>query len=140
MPILAADHLMAVVGMCCGDDAAHAGAIELWHSDLATSADMTLADPYYGTTTKVFESIARHVSFRRGSGLPGIVWDTGMPLLIDDLGRGQRLLRATSASRVGTNRGLAIPCNQPGPGTWVLAFLSALGTPLARRNQPAGGG
>lgn len=32
-----------------------------------------------------------------------------------------------------TSRGLAIPCTQTGPDTWVLAFLLALGTPLARR-------
>ena len=70
---------------------------------------------------------------RRGTGLPGIVWDTGMPMFIDDLGRGQRFLRAASATKVGINRGLAIPCAQTGPDTWVLAFLSALGTPLARR-------
>lgn len=133
IPILAGDYLMAVVVMFCGDDAAHAGAIELWHNDPAVSADMTLADAYYGTTAEAFEYIARHVSFRRGTGLPGIVWDTGMPLFIDDLGRGQRFLRAASATKVGINRGLAIPCAQPGPGTWVLAFLSALGTPLARR-------
>lgn len=133
IPLLAGDYLMAVVVMFCGDDAAHAGAIELWRNDPALSPDMTLADAYYGTTAEAFEYIARHVSFRRGTGLPGIVWDTGMPMFIDDLGRGQRFLRAASATKVGINRGLAIPCAQTGPDTWVLAFLSALGTPLARR-------
>jgi len=133
IPILAGEFLMAVVVMFCGDDAAHAGAIELWHNDPARSTDMTLADAYYGTTAEAFEYIARHVSFRRGTGLPGIVWDTGMPMYIEDLGRGQRFLRAASATKVGINRGLAIPCAGPAPDTWVLAFLSALGTPLARR-------
>jgi len=133
IPILAGDYLMAVVVMFCGDDAAHAGAIELWHNDPVRSSDMTLADAYYGTTAEAFEYIARHVSFRRGTGLPGIVWDTGMPMYIEDLGRGQRFLRAASATKVGINRGLAIPNSGPGPDTWVLAFLSALGTPLARR-------
>ena len=133
IPLMAGDFLLAVVVMFCGDDATHAGAIELWHNDASQSTDMTLADAYYGTTAEAFESIARHVSFRRGTGLPGIVWDTGMPLFIDDLGRGQRFLRAASATKVGINRGLAIPCANPGQGTWVLAFLSALGTPLALR-------
>jgi DNA-binding transcriptional ArsR family regulator len=133
IPLLAGDYLMAVVVMFCGDDAAHAGAIELWRNDPAQSPDMTLADAYYGTTAEAFEYIARHVSFRRGTGLPGIVWDTGMPMFIDDLGRGQRFLRAASATKVGINRGLAIPCANSGSETWVLAFLSALGSPLARR-------
>ena len=43
IPLLAGDYLMAVV-MFCGDDAAHAGAIELWRNNPADSADMTLAD------------------------------------------------------------------------------------------------
>ena len=133
IPLLSGDYLMAVVVMFCGDDAVHAGAIELWHNNPADSADMSLADAYYGTTAEAFEYIARHVSFRRGTGLPGIVWDTGMPMFIDDLGRGQRFLRASSATKVGINRGLAIPCANTGPDSWVLAFLSALGTPLARR-------
>ncbi len=133
IPLLAGDFLMAVVVMFCGDDASHAGAIELWHNDPAQSADMNLADAYYGSTSEAFEYIARHLSFRRGTGLPGIVWDTGMPVFIDDLGRGQRFLRAASATKVGINRGLGLPCAHSGTGTWVLAFLSALGTPLARR-------
>lgn len=71
VPLLAGDCLMAVVVMMfCGDDAAHAGAIELWRNDPALSPDMTLADACYGTTAEAFEYIARHVGFRRGTGQP----------------------------------------------------------------------
>jgi hypothetical protein len=42
-------------------------------------------------------------------------------------------MRADSAQRVGINRGLALPCATPGLDTYVLAFLSALGTPIAKR-------
>ncbi len=89
--------------------------------------------PCVKRTAEAFATIARHVSLRRCTGLPGIVWDTGMPLFVDDLGRSQRFLRAASATKVGINRGPAMPCAKPGQGTWALAFLSALGTPLALR-------
>lgn len=87
---------------------------------------MTLADACGGTTAEAFERSARHVGLRRDTGLAGIVWDTGMPLFIDDLGHRQRFLRAPSATKVAINQGLAIPCANPGQGTRVLAFLSAL--------------
>ena len=56
-----------------------------------------------------------------------------MPVIMEDLGRSRRFLRWESAQRVGVNRGVGIPCGRDGEGAWVLTFLSALGTPIARR-------
>ena len=133
VPIYAGDFLTSVLVIFCGDDEAHAGAIELWHNDPAESNDMTLDDGYYGTTADTFEFMSRRTSFRRGNGLPGIAWESGLPVFFEDLGKSARFLRADTAQKVGINRGFAIPC--PGRGTefYVLAFLSALGTPIARR-------
>ena len=50
VPIFAGDFLTSVLVIFCGDDEAHAGAIELWHNDPAESHDMTLVDGYYGST------------------------------------------------------------------------------------------
>jgi len=133
MPIFAGDYLSAVVVFFCGDDDEHAGAIELWRNDPAESKDMTLADAHYGRTGDTFEFISRRTSFRPGTGLPGLAWLQRSPVFLPDLGRGSGFLRADSAVRVGINRGLAIPCSTPGRETWVLAMLSALGTPIARR-------
>jgi hypothetical protein len=49
------------------------------------------------------------------------------------MGKGSGFLRGDSAVQVGTNRGLALPCATPGRSQFVLAQLSALGTPIARR-------
>jgi hypothetical protein len=133
VPIFAGDFLTSVLVLFCGDDQEHAGAIELWHNDPAQSVDMKLVDGYYGTTAEVFEFTSRHTTFRRGSGLPGAVWESGMPLFIGDLGKSKRFLRADSATKVGINRGFAIPCPVRDDQVWVLDFLSALGTPIARR-------
>jgi hypothetical protein len=133
VPIFAGDFLNAVLVLFCGDDQEHAGAIELWHNDPALGPDMTLVDGYYGNTAEAFEYVARRTSFRRGNGLPGIVWDGGKPLFIEDLGKSARFLRASTATRVGINRGFAVPCPVPTPDHFVMAFLSALGTPIVRR-------
>lgn len=133
VPIFAGDVLTSVLVIFCGDDDAHAGAIELWRNDPAESKDMTLVDGYYGSTGDAFEYSARRMALRRGHGLPGLVWDSGLPLFMDDLGRGGRFLRADSAQQVGINRGFALPCSSLGPEHHVMAFLSALATPLVRR-------
>jgi hypothetical protein len=50
-----------------------------------------------------------------------------------DLGKGTRLIRSDSAVKVGINRGFACPCATRGHDIYVLAFLSALATPIVRR-------
>jgi len=133
LPICAGDFLNAVVVIFCGDDASHAGAIELWHNDPHASRDMTLVDGYYGSTGDTFEFISRSVSFRPGTGLPGMAWEQQAPVFLEDLGRGSGFLRADSAVKVGINRGFAMPCSTSGDEHYVMAFLSALATPIAHR-------
>ena len=133
IPIFAGDFLTSVLVMFCGDDEAHAGAIELWHNDPAESSDMQLVDGYYGTTADTFEYMSRRTTFRRGSGLPGLAWEAGAPVFFEDLGKSARFLRADNATKVGINRGYAIPCPTQRDEAYVMTFLSALGTPIARR-------
>jgi hypothetical protein len=133
MPIFAGDFLTAVMVIFCGDDDAHAGAIELWANDPAASKDMLLDDGYYGSTADAFEFISRRTAFRQGHGLPGMAWESRLPVFQEDLGKGERFLRADSAIKVGINRGFALPCATRGTSTFVMAFLSAMATPIVRR-------
>ncbi|MCM8610878.1 GAF domain-containing protein [Accumulibacter sp.] len=133
LPVFAGDFLTAVLVIFCGDDEDHAGAIELWSNDPAASKDMTLDDGYYGTTADAFEFISRRTAFREGYGLPGLAWQSRLPVFQEDLGKGERFLRADSAIKVGINRGFVLPCATRGPSTFVLAFLSAIATPIVRR-------
>ena len=132
LPIFKGDALSAVMLMFCGDDAEHAGAIELWHNARGSS-DMGLDEGYYGSTSEIFEFMSRQTDFRKGIGLPGLAWESGVPVFLPDLGKGTRFLRSDSAQKVGINRGIAVPCSIPGADTWILTFLSALATPIARR-------
>jgi hypothetical protein len=133
VPIFKGEQLSAVMVIFCGDDADHAGAIELWANDPAETKDMTLVDGYYGTTGDTFEFISRSTSFRRGNGLPGMAWDKQKPVFLEDLGKGSGFLRADGAVKVGINRGFAIPCSTLDGSNHVMAFLSALATPIARK-------
>jgi hypothetical protein len=141
LPIFAGDALKAVLVMFCGDDDEHVGAIELWRNDPETSREMSLDDGYYGGTADAFEFISRRTSFHKGIGLPGMAWQADAPVFMPDLGKSSRFLRADSAIKVGINRGFAFPCANRGDEHFVLAFLSALATPLVRRLEiwsPAG--
>jgi len=133
LPIFTGDYLSSVVVFFCGDDATHAGAIEVWKNDPAQSKDMTLSDGHYGRTGDTFEYLSRRTAFRPGTGLPGLTWLQRAPVFLPDLGRSSGFLRADGAVKVGINRGFAIPCATPGREQYVLALLSALGTPIARR-------
>jgi hypothetical protein len=131
LPIFSGDFLIAVMVLFCGDDREHVGAVEVWHAPRG-SFEMSLVDGYYGTAD-AFEWFSRHTKFMCGIGLPGQVWATGMPVIMADLGRARRFLRWESAERAGLNRGVGIPCGRDTASPWVLTFLSALGTPIARR-------
>lgn len=131
LPLFAGKRLCTVVVLFCSDAADLAGAIELWHNQPEESTDMTLLSGYYGNTGDTFEFLSSHTSFRRGTGLPGRTWAGQAPVFMPDLGRGSGFLRADSALKVGINRGFAVPCGSTDGNIYVLAFLSALATPIA---------
>jgi hypothetical protein len=56
-----------------------------------------------------------------------------MPLIMKDLLNSKDFLRAAQAVEIGISRGLAIPYAPVSGHTYVLTFLSARNTPLARR-------
>lgn len=132
MPVFAGDYLLAVLVLFCGDDDDHVGAIELWHNDPAESYDMGLVEGYYGIAEN-FEYVSRRTQFRPGFGLPGITWKSGMPELLGDLWSSEKFLRKDDARKAGLSKGLGVPfLYEPGQH-YVMTFLSAMGTPIARR-------
>jgi hypothetical protein len=133
IPILAGEEIKAVLGLLCGSDKdANVGAIELWHNDAERSHELTLVDGYYGAAEN-FEFNSRHTSIPRGYGLPGRAWKADEPVIIDDLGENSQFMRAREAAGAGIDVGLAIPYTTSASETWVISFLSAARTPIARR-------
>ena len=131
VPIFAGQFLTSVLVLFCGDDHEHIGALEVWHTPDGSS-QMKLLDGYFGNAEK-FKIAARHTQFGCGIGLPGQVWQSGMPIILADMGQSTRVLRWETAQQVGINRGIGIPCGRDGDDPYVLTMLSALGTPIAHR-------
>lgn len=142
LPLFHGEALSGVVVLFCGpnrfdgDDgtADGEGAVEVWRHNARVSSDMTLVDGYFGgRVAEGFAAISRDTYLPRGSGLPGIAWQKGAAVLIDDLGQAGKFVRAESAVEAGINRGLAIPCSTPGDDSYVLSLLSTVETPIALR-------
>lgn len=137
VPVFAGAVLTGVLVLFCGAAAAgpaDEGSVELWRHQARVSSDMTLVDGYFaGRTARGFESLTRDASLPRGSGLPGMAWQKGRTVLIDDLAQSSRFLRAGSAAEAGVQVGLAVPCITPGDDAYVLALLASPETPIAQR-------
>lgn len=129
IPIFAEDVLKAVLVVLCGDDDAHAGAIEVWGQE---GGALALDDGYYGTAAD-FEDVSKGVTFARGSGLPGGVWASNTPILMRDLGAPYGFLRAEGARKAGLKHGIGLPVPVPGDKDYILTLLSSEDTPIARR-------
>lgn len=129
IPTYDGSDLKAVMVFLCGHEGHRIGALELWHAPDG-EPQMALHEGYFGVAEK-FEFTSRNTQFSRKVGLPGLVWDSGLPLVMEDLGRSGQFVRSGSADKVGINRGVAIPCHaRPGTGTWVVTFLSARNSPI----------
>jgi hypothetical protein len=134
LPIFSGDFLLAVVVFLCGDDDDHAGAIEVWCNNPANKHALHVMDGYYGTLTK-FEKTSRLANMLKGQGIPGLAWETGMPVLMEDIGNNDEFIRASEARQAGITTGLGIPTGTSNDMTYVMAFLSAKATPIAKRIQ-----
>ena len=131
IPIFAGDFLQAVVVFLCGEDELHSGAIELWGTHTEFDEELNLIDGYYGNL-KRFEWVSRQLTFTKGTGLPGTVWQMHMPLIIPDLRTSKSFVRANIADEVGITTGLGIPFFNKQGNEYTLTFFSALGTTIAR--------
>ncbi|MEZ5451506.1 MAG: GAF domain-containing protein [Thiothrix sp.] len=132
IPVFAGDFLLAVVVLFCGKGDEASGAIEVWGNADGSARELKLVEGYYGDLER-FEWISRRLAIMRNHGLPGIAWETGQPFMMRDLGSSGTFLRAHNAAEAGITTGLAIPFSIFEGGVRILTFLSAKGTPIARR-------
>lgn len=134
IPIFSGEFIMAVVVFLCGNDHHYAGAIEVWSNSAGENTELVVIDGYYGTLDD-FDSMSRKMKFTKGSGLPGQVWKTGMPVLIEDLGLSPAFIRSADARKSGITTVLGIPVSVVANQVYIMTFLSAKATPIARRIQ-----
>ena len=134
IPIFSGEFLLAVVMFLCGDDEEHAGAIEVWSNAPANDHLLQVTDGYYGTLHH-FETLSRQIKMPIGEGIPGLVWALGMPVLIEDIGKPETFMRGIEAQKAGITTCLGIPVADNGRQTYIMTFLSAKATPIAKRIQ-----
>ncbi|CAG7855764.1 hypothetical protein MCAMS1_00009 [biofilm metagenome] len=134
LPIFSGDFLLAVVVFLCGDDEELAGAIEVWSSDSEDKEKLGVTAGYYGILEH-FENMSKLIKLTKGNGMAGMAWATGMPILIEDISQTNDFIRAGDAQQAGITTGLAIPVANYNEQCYVMTFLSAKATPLAKRIQ-----
>jgi hypothetical protein len=129
LPWFRGNTLVAVVVFLCGNRAETGGCIEVWEP--TEQRLLVHMDGYYGRLS-AFEDVSRVMRFPLGAGLPGTVWERGLPHIMEDLRNSSSFMRASAAQESGVASGLGIPLLCGGRVTHVVTFLSAETTPLAR--------
>ncbi|MDL2336390.1 MAG: GAF domain-containing protein, partial [Pseudomonadota bacterium] len=134
LPYFAHGEITAVLVLFCGHDPVQASALELWHHNARVTTDMTLADGAYGSAEQSFEAISRDTYLPRGIGLPGLAWQRGASVFLEDLASVPgRFLRSETAAAAGLLRGLAVPVGSRVDDCHVVTFLAGARLPLALR-------
>lgn len=134
MPVMAGEFLMAVIVFLCGGDENHMGAIEVWANTPEHSNELNVIDGYYGTLD-YFENISRKTTLVKGSGLPGIVWEKECPIIMEDIGNSSVFIRSRDAKKAEITKGIGIPVAIHQKQVYIMTFLSAKSTPIAKRMQ-----
>jgi hypothetical protein len=129
LPWFRGNTIAAVVVFFCGSRAETGGCIEVWEPN--EQQLLVHMDGYYGSLT-AFEDVSRVMRFPLGQGLPGAVWEHGLPHIVEDLRSSTSFMRAAAARECGVQSGLGIPLFCGGRVDHVVTFLSAESTPLAR--------
>jgi len=105
-------------------------AAELWTGREGRSELCLSASSYTGLDR--FAKLSPYISFPKGSGLPGMVWETNIPQIIDGLSQSHRFMRATGAASEGLDLGFGMPCVNGGTLHAVALLLSGQRDPVAR--------
>ena len=105
------------------------GVVEVWQP-VTPHAEVRLADGHYGHLER-FHNVSSFVRFERGSGLPGMVWQRGEPVLQDDLPNHPGFLRAAGASAGDLVTAVGIPVIDDDFRAAVVLISSKL-SPMAR--------
>jgi hypothetical protein len=129
LPLFRGYELTSIVVFLCGSREQTGGCIELWRP--SSAGRLEHVDGYYGKLSG-FESVSQGLSFALGEGLPGMVWQRGLPHVEPDLGASSVFVRAEAARKYGVRAGLGLPIYSGGAIQDIALLLSAADTPLAR--------
>ena len=131
IPVFSGEFLIAVVVFLCGGNNNEAGALELWASESTHNDKLSLVEGYYGCLSNL-ETTSRNIKFNKGQGLPGVIWDYHIPMLIADPANSAIFDRASHSTINSINTALGFPFRNR-QTDYVISLLSSNDTPIARR-------
>lgn len=106
----------------------HAETSALW----LLSDDLQTIDCRHVETTKLTRAIElfvnsnlKHASFAKGDGLPGVVWDQGVPVWTPLSGKDDRFPRAQMAASAGFNSAIGVPIKVKDEFFGMIEFFSS---------------
>ena len=107
VPIFDGEQFVAVLLFLCHTSDISAAAFESWVLD-ETRHELTPGTGFYANLDR-FRRMTQYLRFPYGAGLPGDVWQSRMPRLLDRLADSTDFLRASGADAEGLDFGLAVP-------------------------------
>lgn len=131
VPVFDGEELVSVLLFLCHTSEISAAAFESWIIE-ETRNELMPGTCFY-TNLDRFRRMTQYLRFPYGAGLPGDVWQTRMPRLINRLANSTDFLRASGADAEGLDFGLAVPVirNQDEIRSVVL-LLSADRSPISQ--------
>lgn len=126
LPVVVGGRVHSVLTILTGGDAT-GFVCEVWRADDSKS-ELRLRDGYYGKY-RGFQGISAITKFPYGQGLPGMVWNSRMPQILENLGASPQFCRASDARRDGLYTGIGFPV-ATGNRTQVVLLLSSKVSPL----------
>lgn len=78
-----------------------------------------------GISDDEFAALSKQLTFKRGKGLPGHIWETGAPYWQDDISTAHKAKRYDASLRAGLHAGFAVPVQFGGKLLGVLEFFSS---------------
>lgn len=107
VPVFDGDRFVAVLLFLCHTSEISAAAFESWVLE-ETRNELMPGTGFYANLDR-FRRMTQYLRFPYGAGLPGDVWQTRMPRLLDRLADSTDFLRASGADAEGLDFGLAVP-------------------------------
>ncbi len=114
-------HALEAIGVGMGWQAGH-----LWVLDEAASV-LRCRSSWHGEAGSLepFRAISEGMTFERGIGLPGRVWQAGQPAWIGGLSTEENFPRGNAAGQAGLNAAVAVPLLADGRLHGVVEFFAA---------------
>ena len=134
LPIIRNDEVIAVMTFLFAQGPEPSGVMEVWGPS-SDSRELTWRSGFYGQLDEIRE-VSITTTFAPGQGLPGRVWQTRIPEIVESLWQSSsdegEFVREEAAMVAGLTMGFAIPVIHGGDVQSVAALLSTSDMPFAK--------